>query len=764
MTTPSRESLSRFITTEAISPEYQDSYQKVWDAVRSAFNSPRPDSVGYWRYPLFLQVGNQRKEPDILIVDREWGIITIEVCTATIDQISWIENNNIDFCNEQLTYNYSFKNISKYVRVLRKYCDQEPVKNEESNINNKVIGKSLIAFPYISTEQWQEKGWQGIEEESPFIFNNQLGEVGFKNRIEKAHHTIEGESLNEEQYKSLLSVISGTSILRKQLPNVESHEGKTRYNILAEAQKLMYDWDVKQEWISKSVPPGPQRVRGIAGSGKTVLFSQKAVITHLKHPDWKVAFVFFTRSLYDQIEELFKLWIERFTDGEQKFSNNRNSNLRVLHAWGAKGRDGLYGELCQELNIRKLLPKDTRQGNPNRGLAYGCRDFLKQKSQFNPLFDALIIDEGQDLVIGKDKNNDDLTFIVDGEKKQSIYWLAYQSLKPVSENDLIQKRLIWAYDEAQTIHSAGAVAPKAEVIFGKKLGQMLGGKSGGIYKGDIRKAYDMERCYRTPGDILTIAYALGTGLLREGDIIHPGPMRKKDLQAIGFEVLQGNFKNTTKPITITRPKVNSPNHVSDLCHDSVIEFNTYASREEEFLALSDKIKLNLEQDQLQPSRNILVIALGYTTPPSYTGNNLESEIAQFFRENGINIYYIPSALEINQLNPKYPHNNPDQFWHDGAITVSRIDRTKGNEADMVYVVGLDNIAKNESDPKLRNQLFVALTRSRGWVHLSGIGDYPFYEEVRKVMEQKDTFTFTIKGVTPPEDANDDFTEEDESSL
>lgn len=45
---------------------------------------------------------------------------------------------------------------------------------------------------------------------------------------------------------------------------------------------------------------------------------------------------------------------------------------------------------------------------------------------------------------------------------------------------------------------------------------------------------------------------------------------------------------------------------------------------------------------------------------------------------------------------------------------------------MVYLVGLDNIAKNESDLKLRNQLFVALTRSRGWVSLSGIGDYLFF--------------------------------------
>ncbi len=153
----------------------------------------------------------------------------------------------------------------------------------------------------------------------------------------------------------------------------------------------------------------------------------------------------------------------------------------------------------------------------------------------------------------------------------------------------------------------------------------------------------------------------------------------------------------------------------------------------------------------------------YLQTPPYTGNQLETQVAQFLITKGINVY-IPSALQINKLNPKYPNKNPDLFWHPDGVTVSRIDRTKGNEANIVYIVGLDHIAENENDPKLRNQLFVALTRSRGWVNISGIGDYPFYEEVHQVMEQKDTFTFTIKGINPPEDANDDLTEEEENTI
>ncbi|MEA5616463.1 ATP-binding domain-containing protein [Cronbergia sp. UHCC 0137] len=757
MTTKGRQGLPRFITTEAISPHHQASYQRVWDAIRPAFSS-RESSIGYWRYPLFLQVGDRRKEPDILIVDQQWGIIVIEVCPAKIEQITSVNHNQIQFSDNVFQTNYSLDNISKYIQVLRQYCDQEPIKNPESDIQQKIIGRTLIAFPNISTEEWQQKGLSGTEEGLPFIFNNQLGEVGLRNRIEKAQITVTGQSLNDSQYKSLLSVISGTSILRKSLEKIESADNQSRYNILAEAQKLMYEWDIKQEYIGKTIPPGPQRVRGIAGSGKTVLFSQKAVIMHLKHPEWKIAFVFFTRSLYDQIEKLFEAWIEHFTNGEIKYQNLPNSNLRVLHAWGAKDRDGLYGEICKLTGTRKLNPGNTGEKIPNRGLAYGCRDLLKRKPNFKPIFDALVIDEGQDLM-----TEDDLKFTAEnGEDKQPIYWLAYQSLKSVSEDQPQQKRLIWAYDEAQTIHSTGAVAPKAKQVFGKELSSILGGIGGTIYPGGIRKAHDMERCYRTPGAILTAAFALGTGLLRKQGILKPERMRKEDLQSIGFEVLEGKFSSNA-PITITRLPENSPNPVPSISDHPVLNFETYNSRQDEFLALLEKIKHNLQNDQLQPSKNILIIALGYTTPPYYDGNNLEESVSKFLINYGIDIY-IPSALRLNDINPQWPQNNRDLFWFDGGITISRIDRTKGNEADMVYLVGLDNIAKNESDTKLRNQLFVALTRSRGWVEISGIGDYPFYEEVKEVIAQGNTFTFTLKGVTPSEDANDDFTEENEQNL
>lgn len=76
--------------------------------------------------------------------------------------------------------------------------------------------------------------------------------------------------------------------------------------------------------------------------------------------------------------------------------------------------------------------------------------------------------------------------------------------------------------------------------------------------------------------------------------------------------------------------------------------------------------------------------------------------------------FTPGALECDVISPKHPEFNANNFWRDGGVTVSQIHRAKGNEAEMVHVVGFDLVARDEDSVNLRNGLFVALTRSRGW--------------------------------------------------
>jgi len=106
---------------------------------------------------------------------------------------------------------------------------------------------------------------------------------------------------------------------------------RQRALVVQQAREQLPWLDFQQESIAKQIPP--ERIRGIAGSGKTVLICQKAVLMHLRHPDWDIAVVFFTQSLYELIQRGLDQWLRRFSGGRVGYSPD-NPKLRVLRAWG----------------------------------------------------------------------------------------------------------------------------------------------------------------------------------------------------------------------------------------------------------------------------------------------------------------------------------------------------------------------------------------------------------------------------------------------
>lgn len=707
------ENSNKFITTEPIKSGAESGEQKVWDAIKNAFADR--SCIGYWRYPIFSKVGEIRKEPDILIADRNFGLTVIEILPVTIDQIVEINDRKWLLQNSNRAEASPSEHAEHQLRAITAYTDREPA------IWRKVNGRAIVVLPLITHEQWQQRGFDH-DNSSTIIFEEHLSKAALLDRIQESSPLVPGENLEDKDWELLLSVIAGTPVLRKPERNI-STTGKTRASVMDYLRQRLYEIDLQQEHIGKEIPPGPQRIRGIAGSGKTVLLCQKAAHMHLKHPDWDIALVFFTRSLYQPIINLVDQWIRRFSGGELHYDRNNNSKLRVFHAWGAKEQPGLYGTICEHHGKRRGSVGDTKEKQPNRGLAELCKR-LQEEIAIEPMFDAILIDEGQDLVA-----DDNLKY----QDKQAIYWLAYQALRPVNEETPQEKRLIWAYDEAQSLDSL--IVPTAKEVFGEELSNLLNKQP--QYPGGIKRSEVMRHCYRTPGQILTAAHAIGMGLLRHEGMLS-GITNKKDWDRIGYQV-QGDFRRVGKPITIKRSPQFSPNPIPELWGEPVLEFHTYNSRQEELTALADNIMHNIVHDGLNPCCDILVIVLGETIEAI----ELEREVADFLIDQNIDVY-IPTAKILNDLYPEYPNNDPDKFWHQDGVTVSRINRAKGQEADMVYVVGFDKVARNENDLNHRNQLFVALTRARGWACLSGVGNYPMYDEMQRVITSGDSFTFTYK--------------------
>ena len=72
--------------------------------------------------------------------------------------------------------------------------------------------------------------------------------------------------------------------------------------------------DIEQEKVATQIPPGAQRIRGLAGTGKTVLLAMKAANIHRHLPNQKILFTFYTQSLYNQVKTLIAKFYRYYSD------------------------------------------------------------------------------------------------------------------------------------------------------------------------------------------------------------------------------------------------------------------------------------------------------------------------------------------------------------------------------------------------------------------------------------------------------------------
>jgi superfamily I DNA and RNA helicase len=717
----------------------------IWEAVAKALGGIG-QGIGILNYTDFHHQDQIRYQPDILLVSREWGLAVIEVKTCTIEHIAKIQANQWQMLNFYTPQMNPFKQGENQLRQILRRLDRS------DNLRKRIPGRVLVALPLITRDDWLQRGFE-IDHPScpPLLFGDRLNRRGILDCLANQAIVLErGESplnLKDSDWQSIEKVILGhprsKSVSLKTLQAPRPTPSSKRRTVLDTLNTWMSDIDLQQVKVGIQIPPGPQRIRGIAGSGKTILLCQKAVRMHLSHPDWDIALIFFTRTLYELIPPLMRQWLEYWSEDEIA-PDFQNGKLKILHAWGSEETTGFYSLLRNQAGISARVKKPPTGSYPER-LAAACKRLLTEAS-IAQQFDAILIDEGQDLAVGEEGKYED---------KQAINWLAWQALRPVEPESKL-KRLIWAYDEAQSLDALGV--PSYGEVFGEALSPLLcGTQTGPTYQGGINKSEVMKRCYRTPAPILVAAHAIGMGLLRPQGMLR-GFTTQADWEKIGYEVTEGSFLSGRR-ITLHRPPQYSPNPIPKLWGENPFEFQVFRDRNEQLDTLLKKIRANIESEELHPSREILIIVLGPDKESSEQASSgrsglsspsiaLQRQVANYLHMKGI-AYYLPGAPEPNRY-PDSNNRNADRFWWDGAITISRMYRAKGHEAPMVYVLGLELVAQDENNLKLRNQLFVALTRSTAWIHLSGIqdpntlSDYLLYDEMRQVIASENTFKFTFR--------------------
>jgi len=476
---------------------------------------------------------------------------------------------------------------------------------------------------------------------------------------------------NNEYYSKMVEAIQLISQLKKRdtrtsVTDINSRGGKLR-TIEDEISSL----DHCQSKAVIETVKGVQRIRGLAGSGKTIVLALKVAYLYTMFEDKVIAVTFNTRSLKNQFETLITNFIIENTNEEPNWDR-----IRIIHAWGSSKSEGLYYNFCMENNVEYLDFRTAKTKYRYTEDVFGelCRDALENVKNPKNLYDVILVDEAQDF-------------------SKYFLRLCYASLP----ND--NKMLVYAYDELQSLNNNRVEAP--EKLFGSKDGKPIV-----TLRNEENKPTEdviLYKCYRNSKPVLTTAHSLGFGIYREGGLVQLFE-DKKLWEDIGYKVLGGNIIDDKKVI-LSRTNESSPefleNHSSV---DDLLQFRTFDSKEEEAEWVANGIIKNLEEDELRYN-DIIIIHPDPMTTRSYVSyirmklmdKNIETHIAGY-------------------------DTSPDEFFRKDSITISQIYRAKGNEAAIVYFVNADYCYSGMNLSAKRNILFTGITRSKAWVRISGVGE------------------------------------------
>jgi superfamily I DNA and RNA helicase len=620
----------------------------------------------YFNFPLYKDEEEHSSKANVLLVSIKHGIIIFE-CSDISHRVSQAN---------RLLSETSTKLEQTYTQIFSRLIRSPLLRKKPNEI--KFPFEQLIYIPNYGTSQLPL-----IEQYEYIKVCNSFNQV--------AEHLNEiklPQQIDDFTFKEILAVLEGSKGIIKPKERPLSKRLDTKGRILQEIEMEIANFDRDQKRAALNIIDGPQRIRGLAGSGKTIVLTWKAALIHLQHPDATVVYTFYTKSLYEFIQRLITRFYRQYSDKDPDWNK-----IHIRHAWGGRNVAGVYSDICHTHNIPTTTFSEAKNLGGDRPFDEVCKKLLSNR--LNKLYDYTIIDEAQDF-------------------PPSFYQLCLS----VTEN----KRIIWGYDECQNILNIDIQDTKK--TFGKD--------KNGQYSVDLSKSPDgvnndvvLHICYRNPREILIYAFALGLGLYNNR--ILQMPENNDHWEDLGFKVLQGTSK-TRDGMKIERPIENSPLAKNKLLKsDEVFTLQTFSSVEEECDYVAQEIVDDIKSELLP--EDILVISLDDRFARKYF-----DRLSVLLSKRKIHTYDLMSAPSISTT-----------FSLKNHITLSTVYRAKGNEAGRVYVVGVDSAFITKDSISSRNKIFTALTRAKGWLTVTGVGQYAkaFEKEYKKAKETYPYFIFTM---------------------
>jgi superfamily I DNA and RNA helicase len=628
-------------------PTYgQDQAAKnIWEKLKEILNGV--DGICYYQHPVITST--TRAVPDLTLLANGYQPVAIKCCNFTLNDIH--DMNDTSWTINDAVIDSPVLELEDYIVGLQHKF------SKERSLRYAFDAKGAIAFPLIGKAEFETR----------FSLPPHLRLIWADLNVREALVSI--NPLPERDWMLAKSVFQGVSPINRSI----TINGAQTASTLGEAIRILENeialLDEEQHKVAVQIAPGPQRIRGLAGTGKTVVLAMKAANLHLRYPDKDLLFTFNTQSLYNQATTLISKFFRLHSDEAPDWNK-----LHVMHGWGSANRPGVYSDVCKRVGAMPMSFPSARATDNVSPFRACCTSAL----QFNikPFYDYILVDEAQDF-------------------PREFFQLLYK----LATGD---KRICWAYDELQSLSSTEVPSP-TELFGSDSEGHPLISLEGEDYEGGIEKDFVLHRSYRCPQQVLMLAHAIGLGIHSYRGCVQM-LANKSSWTSIGYEIVSGNL-TAGEQTEILRPPQNSPNRLNQIYSgvQSVITTKAFENRTQEIEWVAEQIKNDITLEAVRPEQ-IVVISLPSLIAKKYL-THLQEELMKH---------------EIASTIPGLV-NDTAEFAEPGLVTLSTVYRAKGNEAAVVYIISFDSLYEYTEEIERRNQAFASISRSKGWVRITGVG-------------------------------------------
>jgi superfamily I DNA and RNA helicase len=253
------------------------------------FNAIAKGLSNDWYVWYDVGIGNKEVYPDFILIHPLHGIVVLEV-------------KDILFKN--------FKSISKTIFSTGTYSFPNPIIQARNYVFNVINDKKLtekvpyhyaVVFANINTD----------------MLNNKIDNVSILDLIDHNLIITKNDLSNERILIKIESIVKNT----KKQKNITLKTFNTLRMIIDPSVKVPHRYqlranenlpeplpavlDLKQERASKSIGEGHRLIKGIAGSGKTLILLYRAKLLAKMHPEWNVLFICWNRTLINYLRQMY---------------------------------------------------------------------------------------------------------------------------------------------------------------------------------------------------------------------------------------------------------------------------------------------------------------------------------------------------------------------------------------------------------------------------------------------------------------------------